>query len=365
MTPFAFNPFDEAMRRDPYAVYARGRAEFPVHEHEGLPVVSIFRHADIQAVLRDPATFSSDFPLPPGLTRRNDLPNSMLGQDPPEHTRLRSLVNQAFTPRMIRQLAPRMVEIAEELVDHALAEERVDLVQALTYPLPVIVIAEIIGVPPEDRARLKGWSDALIANLGIALFGGPSEERLARERQLIDEMLQMVILILVAGNETTTTLIGNAVIELLAHPEQLALVRARPELLPTAVEEVLRYASPVQLDPRRVARRVDLHGHTLEPDRIVISWLASANRDDTVFERPDAFDVTRKPGRHLAFGLGPHHCLGATLAATEAEIALRVLLARTESFRRVDDEPLPLHPSPVFRGVTSLPLKLVPARRAA
>ena len=403
MTPFAFNPFDEAMRRDPYAIYARGRAEFPVHEHDGLPVVSIFRHADIQAVLRDPATFSSDFPLPPGMTRRNDLPNSMLGQDPPGHTRLRSLVNQAFTPRMIRQLVPRMVEIAEDLVGRALAEGRVDLVQALTYPLPVIVIAEIIGVPPEDRERLKGWSDALIANLGIALFGGPSEERLARERQLIDEMrayfvplvddrrrtpredllsglvaaelegsklsfdemLQMLILILVAGNETTTTLIGNAVIELLAHPGQLALVRARPELLPGAVEEVLRYASPVQLDPRRVARPVELHGHALEPDRIVISWLASANRDDTVFERPDVFDVNRKPGRHLAFGLGPHHCLGATLAATEAEIALRVLLARTESFRRVDDEPLPLHPSPVFRGVTSLPLELLPARRAA
>jgi len=403
MTPFAFNPFDEAMRRDPYPVYARGRAEFPVHPHEGLPVVSIFRHADIQAVLRDPATFSSDFPLPPGMTRRSDLPNSMLGQDPPEHTRLRSLVNQAFTPRMIRQLVPRMVEIAEDLVGRALAEGRVDLVQALTYPLPVIVIAEIIGVPAEDRSRLKDWSDALIANLGIALFGGPSEERLARERRLIDEMrayfvplvderrrmpredllsglvaaelegsklsfdemLQMVILILVAGNETTTTLIGNAVIELLAHPEQLALVRGRPELLAGAVEEVLRYASPVQLDPRRVARPVELHGHALEPGRIVISWLASANRDDAVFEQPDVFDVTRKPGRHLAFGLGPHHCLGATLAATEAEIALRVLLARTESIRRVDDEPLPLHPSPVFRGVTSLPLELVPARRAA
>jgi cytochrome P450 len=312
-------------------------------------------------------------------------------------------VNQAFTPRMIRRLVPRMEEIAEDLVGRALAEGRVDLVQALTYPLPVVVIAEIIGVPPEDRARLKGWSDALVANLGLALFGGPSEERLARERRLIDEMrayfvplvderrrtpgedllsglvaaelegsrltfdemLQMVILILVAGNETTTTLIGNAVIELLAHPDQLALVRARPELIPSAVEEVLRYASPVQLDPRRVARPVELGGRRLEPDRIVVSWLGSANRDETVFERPDVFDVMRKPGRHLAFGLGPHHCLGATLAATEAEIALRVLLARTESFRRVDDAPLPLHPSPVFRGVTSLPLELVPARRAA
>jgi cytochrome P450 len=403
MSAFAFNPFAEATRRDPFALYARGRAEAPVHVHEGLPVVSIFRHADIQRVLRDPGTFSSDFPLPPGVSRRSDLPNSMLGQDPPAHTRLRSLVNQAFTPRMIRRLVPRMEEIAEDLVGRALAEGRVDLVQALTYPLPVVVIAEIIGVPPEDRARLKGWSDALVANLGLALFGGPSEERLARERRLIDEMrayfvplvderrrtpgedllsglvaaelegsrltfdemLQMVILILVAGNETTTTLIGNAVIELLAHPDQLALVRARPELIPSAVEEVLRYASPVQLDPRRVARPVELGGRALEPDRIVVSWLGSANRDETVFERPDVFDVTRKPGRHLAFGLGPHHCLGATLAATEAEIALRVLLARTESFRRVDDAPLPLHPSPVFRGVTSLPLELVPARRAA
>src|SRR6187397_265206 len=135
MSTFAFNPFDEATRRDPYSLYARGRAEFPVYVHDGLPVVSIFRHADVQSVLRDPATFSSEFPLPPGMSRRDDLPNSMLGQDPPAHTRLRSLVNQAFTPRMIRQLVPRMVEIAEELVGHALATGRVDLVQALTYPL--------------------------------------------------------------------------------------------------------------------------------------------------------------------------------------------------------------------------------------
>ena len=239
------------MRRDPYAVYARGRAEFPVHAHEGLPVVSIFRHADIQMVLRDPTTFSSDFPLPPGMTRRNDLPNSMLGQDPPEHTRLRSLVNQAFTPRMIRQLVPRMVEIAEDLVGRALAAGRVDLVQALTYPLPVIVIAEIIGVPAEDRARLKDWSDALIANLGIALFGGPSEERLARERRLIDEMRAYFVPLVDERRRTPRE-------DLLS-----GLVAAELEGSKLTFDEMLQM---VILHPRR-RERDDHHAHRQRGDR--------------------------------------------------------------------------------------------------
>jgi cytochrome P450 len=179
--PFSFNPFDEATRRDPYPLFARARREHPVWHHDGLPLSSVFRHADCQAILKDPQTWSSVFPTPPGFTE-DDIPRSMLVQDPPEHTRLRGLVNQAFTPKRIRQLAPRIEEIAHELLDDALARREVDLVEALTYPLPVIVIAEMLGVPAEDRAQFKAWSDALVAPLGSIFFAPPSPELIEEQR---------------------------------------------------------------------------------------------------------------------------------------------------------------------------------------
>lgn len=396
--PFTFNPFDEATRRDPHALYARARREHPLHAHEGLPVFSLFRHADIQAVLKDPATWSNVFPPPPGMVR-GDLPESMLGSDPPRHTRLRGLVSQAFTPRMVQRLEPRLGEIADQLLDAALARRRVDLVEALTYPLPVVVIAEMIGVPIEDREQFKEWSDEAVAGLGTIFFGPPPEERVVALRRVVaemrvyftrlagerrrnpredllsalvaaevegsrldgEELLSMLILLLVAGNETTTTLIGNAVLELLAHPDALARVRADPTLLPGAVEEVLRFSSPVQMDPRRATRPVELHGQRIEADQFVLCWLGSGNRDESVFKDPDVFDIARPSTRHVAFGFGPHYCLGSGLAVLETVVALRTLLARTRSFARTDDDPLPLHPSIVFRSVTRLPVELVPA----
>jgi cytochrome P450 len=402
--PFAFQPLDPATRRDPYALYARGRREFPVFFHEGLPlrVFSVFRHADCQEILRDDATFSSVFPLSQVARGSGDVelpelpPPSMLGTDGAEHTRLRGLVNKAFTPRIVQRLEPRMHEIAGELVDRAVEAGEVDLVQALTYPLPVTVIAEIIGIPVADRARFKRWSDEAISVLGTGFFGGIDVARIQRQRDLLDEMrayfvplaearerapredlltglvqarhegsrlsheemLSMLTLILVAGNETTTTLIGNAVIELLLHPNELARLRRDPGLLPSAIDEVLRFVSPVQFDPRRATRDIELHGHKIRENDMVLSWLGSANRDEAVFERPDVFDIGRPKGPHLAFGFGVHYCLGANLARLEAEVALSALLRRTASFERVDDALLPLHPSPVFRGVTSLPVRL-------
>ena len=399
MSNFDFNPFDDATRRDPFALYARARREHPVFPHSGLPIFSVFRYADIQGILRDPATWSNNFPPPPGIDPERLPPPSMLGLDPPEHDRLRSLVNQAFTPRIIRQLEPRMHEIANELLDRALQQREVDFVQAMTYPLPVTVIAEIIGIPAEDRGPFKQWSDAAVENLGTALFMPPNPEQLDRIARLIEEMgtyftsladerrrhpredlltglvqaevegsrltreemIQMLVLILVAGNETTTTLIGNTVLELLDHAEALARVRAEPNLVPSAIEEVLRHSSPVQMDPRRATRRVELHGKTIEANQMVVCWLGSANRDEEVFTDPTRFDVTRQDNRHLAFGFGPHYCLGANLARLEAQVALRTLLARTRAFERSDDATLPLHPSIVFRGVTKLPLRLVAA----
>jgi cytochrome P450 len=309
------------------------------------------------------------------------------------------MVNQAFTPRIVRRLEPRMNDIARELLDAALAQGEVDLVHALTYPLPVIVIAEMIGVPPEDREQFKVWSDEAVANLGNALFVPPPPERMKRLNALIEEMghyfsrlaqerrrapredlltglvqaevegskltheemVRMLVLLLVAGNETTTTLIGNAVLTLLEHPDELARLRANPQLLPSAVEEVLRFSSPVQLDPRRATRGVELHGQRIERDQFVICWLGSANRDEEVFSDPQRFDIGREDNRHIAFGFGPHYCLGSNLARLEAQVALRTLLARTRSFERTDDDLLPLHPSIVFRSVTKLPVRLVAA----
>jgi cytochrome P450 len=244
----------------------------------------------------------------------------------------------------------------------------------------------------------KRWSDEAIANLGVVFFAGADPERAARQRRLLDEMrgyfvplaeerkrrpredlltglvqaehegsrlsyeemLSMLVLLLVAGNETTTTLIGNAALELLAHPDEEKRLRDDPRLLPTAIDEVLRFSSPVQFDPRRAKRDVELHGVPIRRDDIVLSWLGSANRDERIFERPDVFDVGREKNPHLAFGFGVHYCLGANLARLEARVAVGTLLERTRRFERTGAEALPLHPSPVFKAVTKLPVRLEP-----
>jgi len=400
--PMGFNPLDPAVRRDPFAAYARARREVPALVHAGLPIrlVSVFRYEDCQAVLRDAQTWSSEFPVIDQAEGQNvPARRSMLGSDPPAHTRLRGLVSKAFTPRMIQRLEPRMHEIANELLDAALEQGDVDLVQALSYPLPVTVIAEIIGIPAEDRAQFKRWSDAAVANLGLVFVGGFDPERAQRQLKLFEsmreyfiplaeerkrrpredlltglvqaehegskldfeEMLSMLVLLLVAGNETTTTLIGNAVLELLAHPGELKRLRDAPGLLPSAIEEVLRFASPVQFDPRRATRALSLHGVGIRENDFVLAWLGSANRDERSFERPESFDIGREKNPHLAFGFGTHYCIGANLARLEARVAIGALLARTQRFERRGDELLPLHPSPVFRAVTQLPMRLVAA----
>jgi len=400
--PVIFHPLDPAVRRDPFPTYARARREAPALVHSGLPVrlVSIFRYEDCQAILRDAQTWSSEFPVITKLTGPDGSPRrSMLGTDPPAHTRLRGLVTKAFTPRMIQRLEPRMHEVANQLLDAALEAGDVDLVQALSYPLPVTLIAEIIGIPAADRELFKRWSDEAVASLGLVFLGGYDPERAQRQQRLFEsmreyfvpladerrrhpredlltglvqaehegskldfeEMLSMLVLLLVAGNETTTTLIGNATLELLAHPDAQKRLRGDPGLLPSAIEEVLRFASPVQFDPRRATRPVTLHGVEIQEDDFVLCWLGSANRDERVFERPESFDIAREKNAHLAFGFGTHYCLGANLARLEARVAIGALLARTKGFERRGEEELPLHPSPVFRAVTELPLRLVAA----
>src|SRR5262245_3139036 len=393
---FFFNPFDDATRRNPYPHYSRVR-ELRAFRHPGLPVTSIFNYEDVIEVLRDWRTWSSRFP-PPEIPRLQDQVPSMIGLDPPEHDRLRALVNQAFTPKIIRRLEPRMVEIAHQLLDRALTQKSVDLVQALTYPLPVTVIAEIIGVPAEDSERFKDWSDKLVEDLGAGLLAPADLETFERNQKLVDELrayfamlvevrrrepredllsglvaaelegsklsfeelVQMLILLLVAGNETTTTLIGNGVLTLLEQRDALARVREDPSLVPAVVEEVLRFSSPVQLDPRCATADVELAGTKVNKGEIAMCWLGSANRDPAVFQDPERFDVDRKESRHLAFGFGTHYCLGSNLARLEAQIALRVLLERTRGFELASSEPLPLHKSFVFRGFRSIPMQLEP-----
>jgi len=259
-----------------------------------------------------------------------------------------------------------------------------------------VVIAEMIGVPTEDRELFRHWSDALVENLGGGLLRPPSPEALAKElaaveamrayfverveerrrkpredllsalvaaelegsRLTFDEMLQMLVLLLVAGNETTRNLIANAVYTLIEHPESERHLRAHPEHVPGAVEEVLRFASPVQCDVRYLVQDTEVAGHDVEAGTIALLWLGSANRDETVFPDPDVFDVTRPDNRHLAFGFGPHFCLGANLARLEAQVALRVLLRRVRQWQLATSDPLPLHPSLIFRAMTELPLEV-------
>jgi cytochrome P450 len=396
---FEVNPLDPEQRRNPFEAYARGR-ELGIVVHEGLPMRlrSVFRYEDIQGVLRDHETFSNVFPRPSAVTEvlGEEPPPSMLGSDPPRHTRLRSLVSSAFTPRIVQRLEPRMIEVANQLVDEALAKGEVDLVQALTYPLPVVVIAEIIGVPPDDREQFKGWSDQIVESLGLGLLDGGDPDRAARQQAILrelfeyfvplaeqrrrdpkpdlltglvqaryegsqlddHEMLQMLSLLLVAGNETTTTLIGNAAVEGMQHPEAADALRCDPSGIPTAVEEVLRFSSPIQFDPRRVTRHTELCGAELATGDWVLNWLASGNRDGAVFDDPERFDIGRKKNPHLSFGFGTHYCIGANLARLEARVALEALLRKTSTFERIDDEPLPLHPSPVFRSFRNIPVRL-------
>lgn len=401
--PFVFNPLDPAVRRDPYALYERGRREFPAFAHEGLPMrlVSLFRHQDCLDVLKDWKRFSSDFAagiqLSPEILALGDpSPPSMISTDPPKHDRLRSLVNKAFTPRMVGRLEHRLRKVAAELVRDAVKAGEVDLVDALTYPLPVVAIAEMIGVPVEDREQFKKWSDQLVANLGAGFFAELDVDKVRKEFALRDEMqdyftplaearkknpqddlltglvhaehegshldrgemLQMLILLLVAGNETTTTLIGNAVITLLEHPDQLARLRADPGLMPLAVDEVLRFASPIQFDPRRCAEAGEVQGVKFEENDLILCWLGSANRDEEVFDQPERFDVGRVKNPHLAFGHGLHFCLGHNLARLEAAVALEALLEGTSRIELRGDAELPLHPSPVFRSFTEIPVSL-------
>lgn len=374
-----FDPFSRDVVADPYPHYARLRIEAPVCHvpEQGLWMVT--RYEDVAAILHDPATFSSAEGMGAlmagrvgpnrvngGLLLGSGLgaPRVLIATDPPEHSRLRRLVSRAFTPRAIAGLEPHLREVCDTLVDDLLAAAdrgEGDLVAQLAFPFPVIVIAELLGIPPERRSDFKRWSDALVGALAgdgspsgsqavlAEMFTYLSEVVERRRRQPGDDVISRLvggtdpddpdsldpaeitlfsILLLVAGNETTTNLIGNGAAALAAHPEQARRLREDPTLLPAAIEEILRWDAPVQGLFRSTTTDVDVAGVILPADAMVMVCFASANRDSRHFPDADRFDIARRPTDHLAFGHGIHSCLGGSLARLEARLVGEALLAR-------------------------------------
>ena len=377
-----FNPFLPSFQADPYPQYAALRAADPVHFSLALQAWVLTSYEECALVLRDDETFSSSSNTASGQLaevlqqQRREFPlgetPTVLNSDPPVHTRLRSLLNRAFTPRAIEGLRPRIEEVAASLLDDVDASGgRFDVAGGFAQPLPIIVIAELLGVPPEDRDRFKRWSVAIARTTDV--LNTPAILDAAREatRELIaymdevvaqrreapgadiltalaaaqeegerlshDELLAFSILLLLAGHETTTNLIGNGLLALAARPELVARLRAEPSLLPSAVEELLRYDSSVQGVVRFARRRTELGGRTIEQGAALLPMVGAANRDPAQFSDPDELDLARSPNRHLAFGRGIHFCLGAPLARLEGEIAFAALLERFPELRIAED----------------------------
>ena len=394
-TGVAYNPLAAHVARDPYPFYERLRTRDPVHRSRLMDMWVFSRHADVDAVLRDFRRFSSDQrKRDPARQRRSALAQipdpTILFLDPPDHTRLRTLVNKAFTPKAVSDLEPRIRRMTRTLLDAAPDPNRFDLMETLANPLPVMVIAEMLGVPVEDRAQFREWSNQRARILEPMI--GERERRIANEasksldeyflsiiklRRIVPrddiisalvhveeegdrlterEMLGMLRLLLVAGNETTTNLIGNGMLALLRHPEQLQALRDDPSRIPGAVEELLRYDSPVQGTVRLVLEDCEVNGVPLQRDDNVLLLIGSANRDPQVFDHPDQLDVGRRDNNHVAFGRGIHFCLGAPLARLEGRVAIEVLLERYPSLRLESDRPA-FRSSIVLRGLERLPVR--------
>ncbi len=394
-----FNPFDPQRRIDPYPLYARMRRDAPVYRNGLFGLWFLFRHRDVEAVLKDPrfSVRRGEFAKPalnPLLSLsaefRDFAERTLLMVDPPDHTRLRGLVSRTFTPRRVQALRPRIEAIVGELLDAAAARPDPDLIRDLAAPLPILVISELLGVPTRDREQIRLWTNDLVATLdpfsgsslaqadrayhGLAAYLRTLFEERRREPRddLISalvaveasgdrlsevELCAIVALILGAGHETTTNLLGNAALALLREPGERKRLIDRPELMAGAVEEFLRYDAPVQATDRVATEDVEIDGQIVRRGQFCVLLLGSANRDPEAFTDPDRLDVGRADNRHVSFGAGIHFCLGAGLARLEAQVALRALLERYPSV--TGDLRAPLwRKSMTLRGVTSLPIAL-------
>jgi pimeloyl-[acyl-carrier protein] synthase len=406
--PGVGNPLaNPAFLANPYPLYAMLRATSPVLRppipgYEGPGVAVLTRYGDVEAVLRDPRfsvdrtrahlfkAFSDRFPRQ--LLEGPDGFRTMLMMDPPDHTRIRHLVSRAFTPRRVEErLRPRIEALVDELLAPLRACAELELMRDFAEPLPAIVIAELLGVPARDHRQFKQWSSELVAGGPARAFEPGAQERTAAlfgrlreyvrgivaERRkapgedmisgLIDaqeehdalsegELISTSLLLLIAGHETTTNLIGNGLLALLRHPDQLERLRREPDLLENAIEELLRYDSPVQATVRIATEDVAIAGSVIPKDAIALALLGAANRDPAEFPEPDRLDLARENVRHLSFGLGTHFCLGAGLARLEARLAFRGLLA-LPGLRLATDTP-EYRPNPFLRGLRTLPLRL-------
>jgi pimeloyl-[acyl-carrier protein] synthase len=389
-------------RRDPYPTWRRMRERGPLVRMRLLGAWVATRHADVERVLRDPAfsTNRDDLYFMQVFRRasegspafRNFVENNLLMIDGKRHARLRGLVSRAFTPRRVQALLPRIEAVAEEILERAAAAgDEMDVVRDLAQPLPGRVIGELLGVPAEDHEALCHWSDEAVELLdplsgreGLEPPRRASESLAVYFRQLLQErrraprddllsamlaaeeggdrldegeLLALCSLVLVAGHETTTNLIANAILLLLRHPGERKRLQDDLSLLPSAVEECLRYEPPIQLTDRAVAEPCELGGVALRPGWLVVAGIAAANRDPERYPEPDRFDIGRGETHHLAFGLGNHFCLGASLARLEARVALGAFLRRFPDFTG-DPEPPGWKRSIVLRGPTALPVRL-------
>lgn len=395
MADILFNPMDPEFVADPYPMYHRLRAEDPVH-HSPLGFWVLTRYPDVLAMLRDPRLIKEPIAafvaarfgvaVPPGLGL------SMLDRDPPDHTRLRGLVSKAFTPRALERLRPEIQQIVEGLLDDARDRGSMDLIEEFAYPLPVRVICEMLGVPVKDHERFKAWGLDIARGLDAIMLPPDSpvgqrsvsgrralaeyfreliaERRAAPRDDMLsaliaaeeagdklneEELLATCILLLVAGHETTVNLIGNGTLALLRHPAELQKVRDNPDLIGSAVEELLRFDGPVQRTARIPSEDITIGGQTIGKGEMVMPFLGAADRDPTQFPDPDRLDITRSDNRHIAFGMGIHFCLGAPLARMEGQIAINTLLARLPRLTLATDQPR-FRQSLTLRGLEALPV---------
>jgi cytochrome P450 len=353
------NLFTDDVRRNPYPLYAKVREVSPVFRDPESGLWMIFDYAGVKRALDDHETFSS-----------KHGPDWMIFSDPPRHTKLRALISKGFTPRSVANLEPRIRELSRQLLDRVIERGEMDLAADFAVPLPMMVIAEMMGIPVEDRHHFGRWNDVLL-NMSYAVLkvegaqeavsayiaqtqemgvyleellkrkrAEPRDDLLSRlvaaevdgERLTHAEMVGFFQLLLLAGAETTTNLINNAVLCFVAHPEQLALLRGRMELLPSAIEEVLRYRSPLQWMYRKARCDVEVHGRLIPSGSLVLLMMGAANHDPAVFAEPGRFDISREPNPHVAFGHGVHFCMGAPLARLEARVALAEFLGRVKGF---------------------------------
>jgi cytochrome P450 len=363
---------------NPFPWYAQMRSESPVLYHADLKCWMVFRYEDVKRVSSDWQVFSSKIPHPPEQT---DLTQSLIHTDPPKHQSLRSLVAKVFTARRVEELAPRITQITHELINKVSGQASFDFIHDLATPLPIIVIAEILGVPVEDRADFKRWSDEIASSLepdpeSIKAMAdyfrrlleqrrhNPSEDLISNliaahesgDTLTAQELVDFCMLLLLAGNETTINLLGNALLCFNEYPEVWERLKQQPKLLPLAIEEVLRYRSPIQGMDRFTTVETQLGGQTIPAGQMVLAWIGSANRDETQFDRPDDFVIDRDPNPHLSFGNGIHFCLGAPLARLEGKIALSAVLERLPNLRVDPNVTVEFLPSVGFHGVKSLPV---------